>query len=163
MRCPYCGSDKLDWRDGQVVCSSCGSVIDRVYDGISFFEPPKQKPATKYEVKKVETPTWVNAVNYNGAVVREDSLPALKLIESNEMFLLIYDTVNSFFSTKTAKTKLAIGLYLYDIQLFKKYMMYLGVSEKRVLKALSGVKRKEREKIRELLRRRIEEYLGSQP
>jgi len=61
------------------------------------------------------------------------------------MFLLIYDIINSspFFS---AKTKFAVGLYLYDRELFRKYRMYLGVGEKRILKVLGGVKRKEREK-----------------
>ena len=162
MRCPYCGSDKLVWRDGQIVCSSCGSVIDRVYDGISFFEPPAPKSGTKYKVAKEEFPTWTNVVYYNGAVVREDSLPALKLIESSEIFLLVYDMINSspLFSTKTAKTKLAVGLYLYDKELFKKYRLYLGVSEKRVLKALSGVKRRDREKIRGELKKRMGEFLS---
>ncbi|PUA32770.1 MAG: hypothetical protein B7O98_04790 [Zestosphaera tikiterensis] len=33
MRCPYCGSESIIWSysSGDVICSECGSVIDRIY------------------------------------------------------------------------------------------------------------------------------------
>ena len=163
MKCPYCGSENLVWREGQVVCSSCGSVIDRIYDGASFFEPIKPKPATKYTVEKEEIPIYKDVVLDNGAVIRAESLPAIKLIESNELFLIIYDVVNShpLFRSKTIKTKLAVALYLYDTRLFKKFKRILGMNEKRVLKVLASVKRDEREKLREKIRERAMMAVGS--
>ena len=34
MRCSYCGSNELVWRyeEGYIVCSKCGTVLDRIYD-----------------------------------------------------------------------------------------------------------------------------------
>ncbi len=34
MKCPYCGGVEIVWRynEGYVVCSSCGTVIDKIYD-----------------------------------------------------------------------------------------------------------------------------------
>jgi uncharacterized Zn finger protein (UPF0148 family) len=33
MRCPYCGSEELVWdyKNGAVVCSSCGCIVDTIY------------------------------------------------------------------------------------------------------------------------------------
>ena len=157
MKCPYCGSENLVWKDGEVVCTSCGSVIDRIYEHNMFFEVKPAKPTPKYKIIEEEIPISENAVYYNGSTVSEDSLLALKLIESNEKFLLIYDTIASLpmFQTKTIKTKLAVGLYLYNKEMFNKYRMYLQVSEKYIKKLLNRIKKKEREKIQKLLRSRV--------
>jgi len=34
MKCTYCGSNELVWRyeEGYIVCSKCGTVLDRIYD-----------------------------------------------------------------------------------------------------------------------------------
>ncbi|MCD6428213.1 MAG: TFIIB-type zinc ribbon-containing protein [Desulfurococcales archaeon] len=73
MRCPYCGSSDLIWdyQRGEVVCTQCASVIDRIYvstiqrsdndaevkqKNLRVGEPvPKLKKATKDYLKILES------------------------------------------------------------------------------------------------------------
>lgn len=172
MECPYCGSTEIIWDSkGEIVCANCGSVLDRVYTTSTTYEEQVAQPSIQYglfckiakrerEFKKMfgrNAGRWRKTVIYNGAHVRETSLPATKLIESNEKFLIIYDFINNLpqFKTKTIKNKLAIGLYLFDKKIFEKYRRQLGVSEKYIKKLLTTeLKTKDRTKIQEELKKK---------
>jgi len=174
MKCPYCGSTEIIWdsKGGNVVCANCGSVLDRVYITSTAYEEQVAQPSIQYELfyeivkrerefKRVfnrNGSKWRKIVVHNGALVRETSLPAMKLIESNERFLIIYDFVNSLpqFRTKTIKNKLAIGLYLFDKKEFEKYRRQLDVSEKYIKKLLiTKLKMADRTKIQQELKKRL--------
>ena len=175
MKCPYCGSNEIIWdyKTGDVVCLRCASVIDKVFytdqyetaDEITitpkfayydFFKKLERYNQYKDKIVKNEEKTR-KMVIYNGALIRESSLSAMKIIENNERLLILYDVIDSLpqFRSKNSIYKLAIGLYLYDRKEFYKIRRNLNISEKYMKKILSKLKVKDKLKIQNLLKRRM--------
>lgn len=174
MKCPYCGSNNIIWDDknGEIICASCGSVLDKIYYGEIYDESDPQvtlpKSAFPEFYKKVKrTKTWRRPVMrrrvvlYNGGYIRELSLNAVKLIENNEKFLILYDIIDRLpqFRTRDVRYKLAIGLYLFDINEFRRLKPLLDISEDYMAKLISKLKAKDREKIRKMIKKRLSEMM----
>jgi len=100
MRCPYCGSEELVWdyKNGVVVCSSCGCIVDTIYvsqprtssrGGSSrAVEKPYrlQRALKKSIVKEAKRRFELEKRGYifvNGRAVHLRSLAALKNTELN--------------------------------------------------------------------------------
>ena len=177
MECPYCKSRNIIWdyTRGEIVCRSCGSVLDKIYSYAEYYDDEPVFIAKSSYIdfyKKVErTKKWVErimgkrVVLYNGSYIREVSLNVAKLIESDEKYLIIYDVVNNIpqLRTKDIRYKLALALYLIDKEEFNKFKMHLGISEKYMEKLLSTLSRKEKERITNLLKERLADFLPSTP
>jgi uncharacterized Zn finger protein (UPF0148 family) len=100
MRCPYCGSEELVWdyKNGAVVCSSCGCIVDTIYvsqprasgrGGSSRavekpyrFEKRLRREAVREALKRFELEKR-GYVFVNGRAVHLRSLAALKNTELN--------------------------------------------------------------------------------
>lgn len=172
MECPYCKSKSIIWdySKGEIVCTSCGAVLDKIYSYDLPFEKShsltsKADYSKLYEkierVRKWEERIMEKRVtNYNGALVKRESLSVAKIIESNEKYLIIYDVMSNIpqFRTKDMRYKMAVGLYLVDRDEFNKLKLTLGISEKYMHKILIKLNRGEKEKITNLLKKRLAEY-----
>ena len=88
---------------------------------------------------------------YNGSIVRESSFLPLKYIENNERLLIIYDFIDRIpkFKDKHIRYKIALAVYFYDQNLFKKVEDKLGISKKYFKKILSSISTRERILIKE--------------
>ncbi|BCU70588.1 TFIIB-type zinc ribbon-containing protein [Stygiolobus caldivivus] len=187
MECPYCKNKDLIWdyKNGIIVCSSCGSVIDQIFEQ---YENAVDEPVNVANYKSVYEPFILKSLSiknrtdaivnknikrnrlgklkrsveekfifYNGSVVRESSIIPLKYIENNEKLLIIYDLIERFpqFRDKHIKYKVALTFYFYDKSLFNKVQHNLGISKKYFEKILSKVSTRERI----LIKNKIEELL----
>ena len=172
MKCPYCGSKNIIWNEesGEVVCANCGAVLDRIYYAGSYqgdsetVTIPKSAFPDFYKkverIKKWRRPAMKRrVVLYNGRYIRELSLNAVKIIESDEKYLILYDIIDSLpeFRGRDIRYKLAVGLYLFNKNEFEKLKPLLGISEDYMEKLLSKLKVKDREKIRKLLKEKLSE------
>ena len=176
MKCPYCGSSELIWdyKTGDVVCSKCASVIDKIYytdlyeisDDITvtskyvyydFFRKFKRYNEYKRKIEKNEKKIR-KIVIYNGSLIKESSLNVMKIIENNERLLILYDIMDSLpqFMARNSMYKLAVGLYLLDKKEFHRLRKNLNISDKYMRKILSKLKVKDKLKIQSLLKRRID-------
>lgn len=170
VKCPNCGSSEIAWdsKTGDVICQHCGFVIDKIYHGVPYYDDErvsyyldeeflKKLKRVKEWKERIENAREKKMVFYNGALIKESSLPALKLIESDERLLILYDIIDSMYRTRSAKTKLALALYFYDRKELEKYKKLLGISDKYMEKVLSQIK--EKEKIREAIKKRFSSSL----
>ncbi|BFI75311.1 TFIIB-type zinc ribbon-containing protein [Sulfurisphaera ohwakuensis] len=175
MKCPYCESENLVWdyKNGNLVCTSCGSVIDKIYyeDSTSyeesvyfpetlyfdFFSKTKRIKEFKNKTLKGRRNKLQSTVIYNGSLIKETSLNAMKFLENNEKLLLLYDTIDNLpvFHSKSVKYKLAIALYFYDKKEFNRLSGYLNISNKYMKKILSKIKINEKTKIQYILKNKI--------
>jgi len=176
MKCPYCGSSEIIWdyKTGDMVCSTCASVIDKIYyDNLceasddlvvtpkyayyDFFKKlerlNKYKEKNKKKIRKM--------IMYNGSSIKESSLSAMKIVENNERLLILYDIMDTLpkFRSKNSKYKLAVGIYLLDKKEFDKLRRNLNISDKYMKKILSKLKVKDKLKIQNLLKRKIDPKL----
>ena len=180
MKCPYCGSNEIIWdyKTGDLICSTCASVIDKVYyndlyeisDDIvitpkyayyDFFKKLKRLDEYKNKIRKNNKRKIRMMVMYNGSSIRESSLSAMKIIENNERLLILYDIMDTLpqFRSKNSNYKLAVGLYLLDKKEFCKLRRNLNINDKYMKKLLSKLKVKDRLKIQSLLKRKIDSNL----
>jgi uncharacterized Zn finger protein (UPF0148 family) len=98
MKCPYCGSEELVWdyKNGAVVCSSCGCIVDTIYvsqprasgrGGSSRAVPYRlQRALKKSIVKEAKRRFELEKRGYifvNGRAVHLRSLAAMKNTELN--------------------------------------------------------------------------------
>ena len=181
MKCPYCGSSEIIWdyKTGDLICSKCASVIDRIYyadlsetsDDIvlihkyayyDFFRKLERYNEYKNKIEKLEKKSR-KMVMYNGSLIKESSLNAMKILENNEKLLILYDIMDSLpqFKSKNSMYKLAIGLYLFDKKEFYKLRRNLNISDKYFKKILSKLKVKDKLKIQSLLKRRLDLKLAN--
>jgi len=167
-----------DNKSGDVVCSNCGAVIDKVYYlGGTFNNDNETLPVTvslnvstsmktrKQQLKLIRRGREKRMVIYNGSFIKESNLNIMKMLENNERLLIIYDIIDSLsaFKTRNPKYKLAIGLYLYNRSEFERIKKSLNISERYMKKILAKLKAKERANLESLLRKRFRQFsLSSQ-
>jgi len=182
MKCPYCGSSEIIWdyKTGDIICLRCASVIDKVFYAdqyetadetiitpkSAYYDFFRKLERYKQYIDKMEKNREKvrKMVTYNGALIRESSLDAMKIIENNEKLLILYDVIDSLpqFKSKNSIYKLAIGLYFYDRREFYKLRRNLNISDKYMKKILSKLKVKDKLKIQNLLRRRMDLGMASE-
>ncbi|BFH73357.1 TFIIB-type zinc ribbon-containing protein [Sulfurisphaera javensis] len=176
MKCPYCGSENLVWdyKNGNLVCTECGSVLDKIYSYDNYQDNNEEiilvtkslypdffqkiERITKYnKVRTVKRKGLEKIIVYNGSLLRESSLNALKAIENNEKLLLLYDIIDThpMFQSKNSKYKLAVALYLYDKREFNRLSRNLNISEKYMKKILTKIKITEKIKLQLHMRERL--------
>mgnify|MGYP001772548240 CR=1 FL=1 len=173
MRCPYCGSENIVWDNstGDIICASCGTVLDKIYNSEAYGGNDDERVYTSKivynefykKIKRIDK--WRKrfmgrrVMVYNGMIIKETSLNALKIIESDERYLILYDIINSIpeFKNKDIRYKLALGLYFIDKKEYKRLKMMLEIREKYIAKILNGMSRKEKEKITNIIKRRLGE------
>jgi len=179
MKCPYCGSSEIVWdyKTGDMVCSKCASVIDKIYydnlyetsDDVvitpkyayyNFFKKLERLNEYKEKIKKNKRKLRKTII-YNGSSIKESSLNTMKILENNERLLILYDIMDTLpqFRSKNSKYKLAVGIYLLDKKEFNKLKRNLNISDKYMKKILSKLKVKDKLKIQSLLKRKIDPKL----
>ncbi|MBP1358267.1 MAG: TFIIB-type zinc ribbon-containing protein, partial [Sulfolobus sp.] len=125
MKCPYCHGNEIVWdyKTGDLVCTSCGSVIDKIYSYENNVSNEDIMIIPKYvytdfyrkieKYKKIENKLKNNThqirktIIYNGSYMKESSLSAMKLIENDEKLLILYDLMDSMplFRSKNIRYK----------------------------------------------------------
>jgi len=99
MKCQCCGSEELVWdyKNGAVVCSSCGCVADIIYDAHTYSNNGSvnrvaerlyrlQRMVRRKMVKEAMKRFELEKRGYilvNGVVIHSRSLAALRIVESN--------------------------------------------------------------------------------
>jgi len=174
VECPYCGSRNIIWdyERGEIVCGECGTVFDKIY---SFIEYRDEEPIYISRVNYNSFYRKIGRINewrervvgrdivlYNGAFINKESFDAAKIIESNEKYLIIYDIMNRIpkFKAKDIRYKIAIALYLVDKKEFDKFRLLFNIREKYLLKILNSMNRKDKEKLSDTLKNRLNEFMG---
>jgi len=158
MKCENCGSDNIVWdrRNGSVVCSNCGLVLDSIYDNsLSFSDEdtiiisPNFIDNIKEETKKfLSNKTHKNTVYINGSphIISESGLIALDLISRSVKAKKVYETIENsgILSGRKIKTKVAVAFYLagYRDEEFKKILKILGINYNYIRKIINKISKK---------------------
>ncbi|MEM1656708.1 MAG: TFIIB-type zinc ribbon-containing protein, partial [Sulfolobaceae archaeon] len=106
MKCENCGSSDLVWdrKNGNIVCSNCGLVIETIYDNTLINTEDEYiiiSPNLFNNIRK-ETKDFIfnkfrkNIIYINGIkhIIHEDSLIALDLVSRNLKVKKIYENIN---------------------------------------------------------------------
>lgn len=145
MECPYCKSKNLVWdyKNGVIVCSSCGLVVDQIFDQSAYNDYEIENiSSSKYiipqEIYLNKSSNFISKTNkildinikvnrvkksrknfeeklifYNGSIIRESSLISLKYIENNEKLFIVYDFIDRIPKFKDKHIKYKVALALY--------------------------------------------------
>lgn len=146
MKCTYCGNNELVWRyeEGYIVCSRCGTVLDRIYDydiGSSLLQSESKtnrlsiyKVHEDYIVKLRRTKLLLMDLRYRifqrrlkeypklrpGLKIRDDILKALYAGRKVKMVKTIVNEHTEEVKNKLLESK-DTKIYLNIIELFKEY------------------------------------------
>ncbi|AWR94450.1 TFIIB-type zinc ribbon-containing protein [Acidianus brierleyi] len=169
MKCPSCGSTNIIWKskEGIVVCSDCGLVIDdKAYDYYPiYFDKEikntinslqsKNMERDSYRVisKKIKITNNYN-INRNQNVAKSNNIIALELLKMNSSALKIYNVINDngYLSGTQIKTKVAVSFYLsgYNTRKIRSILEKLQINEKYFRKTIKKLTMKEKIRIIEM-------------
>ncbi|AAY80049.1 TFIIB-type zinc ribbon-containing protein [Sulfolobus acidocaldarius] len=187
MECPECKSREIVWdyKCGNLVCSNCGLVLDKIYDDHNYIDNEimikiqstftnvtiltykdkieKIDKIIKFNSKlsKKQLPKSRKLLNYNNAIIRSSSATIIKYLDFNEKLLLVYDIIDTIpiLNNISIKYKVALAMYFYDKKTFNKIMNNLEISNKYFNKILRRLNSKEKmiimEKVINLLEQRV--------
>jgi transcription initiation factor TFIIIB Brf1 subunit/transcription initiation factor TFIIB len=161
MKCDNCGSIYLIWdyKNGNVVCSMCGLVVESIYEGqymqsqediIIISNNINIKLITKKYLKilsynKIFKNNYININNKIKFYSKEAEI-ALDFLSRNNKVKLIYEKLNNtgVFSGKKIKTRVAISYYLagYRGKELENVLNILKINKKYFKKYLNKILRK---------------------
>jgi len=72
MRCPYCGSNDIVWDyvRGDVICASCGTVLDRIYVTEQYTNPEFVQESVKIRARKKHRDKRVTLTKYTSEYLK---------------------------------------------------------------------------------------------
>ncbi|MCY0883793.1 MAG: hypothetical protein OWQ50_08515 [Acidianus infernus] len=148
MQCPYCGSNDLIWDNihGNIVCASCGSVIDTLYDYsqidtsediIDLNKNLSERKETRNFIKLTETVSnKFRIINNkkNMKFITEDGELALSLLNMDKKVYKVYEYLekNGIFCGRKIKTRVALSFYIagYRCKKMRNILEKLHINEK---------------------------------
>jgi len=169
MKCPLCGSTNIIWksREGIIVCSDCGLVIDdKAYDYYPvYFDKEIKKTINLLKSKNSETNNYriirnkIETVNnykpsVKQCITKNNNVLALELLKMNSRALKIYNILNDngYLSGTQIKTKVAVSFYLsgYNNSKIRSILEKLQINEKYFRKTVKKLTLKEKIRIIEM-------------
>lgn len=123
FRCPYCGGQIVwDYDFGEVVCSSCGTVVDIIYDcgpqHTSQTPTPHDKTSLRTlrlgEIKNLERRARVSGKKRLGLTI-VDRLPSLVRKACEQGIRIAQEISPTLTCGKTLRAKYAVGYIIYSM------------------------------------------------
>ncbi|MDT7900582.1 MAG: TFIIB-type zinc ribbon-containing protein [Acidianus sp.] len=148
MQCPYCNSKNLIWDSihGNIICASCGSVIDTLYDYSQIGTSEEIIDLNKGVSERKETRNFIRLTETisnkfrifnnkeNMKFITEDGELALSLLNMDKKVYKIYEFLekNGMFSGRKIKIRVALSFYIagYRCKKMKNILEKLHINEK---------------------------------
>jgi len=145
VKCSYCGSGQIisDYRTGEVICSECGTVIEKIYyngptntdeeivvSPLSYEEIQKINRLKRYKYLKSKLNRPLLVMNTHNAhdfltrggkewrlVIHKNSLAALDKLRQEGALKVAYQVVSERvrISSRTERVKVALSLYFLEV------------------------------------------------